>query len=541
MSIRPRPINSHRDIGAQRQAVFDVRDYGATGDGTTDDSAAIQDAIDEAGIGGALVFPKPVVHYAIGASLVPLNHQKWTGPAHGHETDAPLLKAISGFNEPVIEHTGTLVGWMMRDMMIQGRNAAGSMGVSLNAAQRVRIADCRFGTFGDEAIKIVSGVVNYVMHNFVQNALLIRSGRAAYVGAIDIGSTDSYVMFNESTASCTTVGDGFIAAIVARGSTSWYVGNQAEISEAGLVVLGNRNRFLGDRADLNLGHGFVMLGASNQVISVLALNNSQDTTNTHDNFHATSASGSNIYTGCIGEDILTKKARYGFRDEASSATAKNLYDDCRSTTAVTAQYSMAASNGSSFNLPRGTTKTLTANSATPDVTGHEHFITANNSTTTITAFTGMVPGQRLTILCNDANTTIQHNGSTIVLAGAGNKKLRSGVYYEFITTSGTLVREIVPFPLGVTADVGNAAKTLQYRVAEETQIWNTALTADRAVTLSTTGAVAGAKFHIVRTAAATGAFNLNVGTGPLKALAPGTWCDVTHDGTNWVLTAYGAL
>lgn len=93
----------------------------------------------------------------------------------------------------------------------------------------------------------------------------------------------------------------------------------------------------------------------------------------------------------------------------------------------------------------------------------------------------------------------------------------------------------------VGADVGDAAKTLIVGQSERTQVWNTAITADRAVTLSATNAYNGARFRIVRTAAATGAFNLNVGTGPLKALAAGEWCDVEYDGTNWFLAAFGSL
>jgi hypothetical protein len=68
---------------------------------------------------------------------------------------------------------------------------------------------------------------------------------------------------------------------------------------------------------------------------------------------------------------------------------------------------------------------------------------------------------------------------------------------------------------------------------------NTTLTANRTVTLSTTGAISGDSFTITRTSG--GAFNLNVGTGPLKALATNTWCTVTYDGSAWYLAAYGAL
>jgi hypothetical protein len=91
----------------------------------------------------------------------------------------------------------------------------------------------------------------------------------------------------------------------------------------------------------------------------------------------------------------------------------------------------------------------------------------------------------------------------------------------------------------VSADKGNAAATLTPGTSEHTNLWATELTADRAVTLATSTALNGSKFRIVRTAA--GAFNLNVGTGPLKALGIGEWCDVEYNGSAWMLTAYGAL
>ncbi len=94
---------------------------------------------------------------------------------------------------------------------------------------------------------------------------------------------------------------------------------------------------------------------------------------------------------------------------------------------------------------------------------------------------------------------------------------------------------------GVSADNGDAAATLTVGSSPVTQRWATPLTADRAVTLSTASAQSGSKFHLVREATATGASNLNVGIGPLKALAAGTWCDVTFSGSGWVLTASGSL
>lgn len=65
------------------------------------------------------------------------------------------------------------------------------------------------------------------------------------------------------------------------------------------------------------------------------------------------------------------------------------------------------------------------------------------------------------------------------------------------------------------------------------------LTANRAITLATAGVAAGAVFRITRSGG--GAFNLNIGTGPLKALATNTWATVIYDGAAWYLAEYGAL
>jgi hypothetical protein len=66
------------------------------------------------------------------------------------------------------------------------------------------------------------------------------------------------------------------------------------------------------------------------------------------------------------------------------------------------------------------------------------------------------------------------------------------------------------------------------------------LTAARTFTLSTNGARDGHVFRIVRTAASTGTFPLNVGS--LKALSTGQWCEVQYrSGSGWQVTAFGNL
>jgi hypothetical protein len=130
----------------------------------------------------------------------------------------------------------------------------------------------------------------------------------------------------------------------------------------------------------------------------------------------------------------------------------------------------------------------------------------------------------------------------IAVSGATLRKVTIGPNV-FQASGGTITANYsgVAETESVSADKGNAAATLTPSISERVAVWNTPITADRAVTLATTGAASGDSFRIVRTAAATGAFNLNVGSGPLKALAAGQWCEVHFNGSAWALTAFGSL
>jgi len=148
--------------------------------------------------------------------------------------------------------------------------------------------------------------------------------------------------------------------------------------------------------------------------------------------------------------------------------------------------------------------------------------------------------QRSEIYANAIPTTGTWEVGDIVWYSAVDWGLPIGWVCTAAGTPGTWrpISERVP---GTFANWGDSGATLSPLGSLGTNVWASPLTADRAVTLSTTNAFSGCKFRITRTAGSTGAFNLNVGSGPLKALAAGQWCDVEFDGTNWILTASGSL
>ena len=402
--------------------------------------------------------------------------------------------------------------------------------------------------FADEGVALLSQCqINTIDDLWIQNSLL-NTTRVAPIGGLDVDGTDHYIKNVVVVSAATGISSAslYCSAIVLRGSGYEISNIDGGEMDNGAYITGTRIRVVNSRMDNNWGHGWNVIGGGNQFSNSDGLDNGLAASNTYDNWRADAASGNNLYVGCASQTDQATLPKYGYEDlYAGGVTNRNWYVNCRSLGAVgTAAYvnQSTGGGGSAFVFPAGTMSTLTANSATPDVTGYERFITANSSPTTITNFINAVHGQRLVIFCNDSNTTIQHNGSSISLHGAGNKKLLAGVFYEF-ELSGVW-REVRSYPFSVSADNGDAAKTIKADLDESTQIWASPLTVNRAVSVSfggTSGAYIGAKFRIVRKASATGASTLDVGTGPLKSLAPGQWCDIECDGAAWFLSAFGSL
>ncbi len=233
---------------------------------------------------------------------------------------------------------------------------------------------------------------------------------------------------------------------------------------------------------------------------------------------------------CSENQIIRPSIRKGtggaYYEEATSA-ANNLV-----TAADNGSTDVLFSNSASFNFSSDADYTLLLYHYSAD------FITASDSGVVLTTSRNVILPihKKIWVVRNATAQTL-----TFKTASGNGVAVKAGTK-ETIIGDGTNIQRAKPEYPGVSADKGDAAATLTIGSSETTAIWNTALTADRAVTLSTSGAFSGAKFRIVRTASATGAFNLNVGTGPLKAMGTaGSFCDVEYNGTAWMLTAYGTL
>lgn len=151
-------------------------------------------------------------------------------------------------------------------------------------------------------------------------------------------------------------------------------------------------------------------------------------------------------------------------------------------------------------------------------------------------------------------TLMQSPSKEIVLDDfylSGNTGTIRPVYAYDTSVYNCKVNSLDIGPMNVL-DAGDAAVTVYFKDATNGTspaiiLYNTPITANRAVA-EPTGALRypGMKYRVVRTAAATGAFNVQVFTGPVKNLAAGEWCEVTLFQTaagtyTWRVTAFGAL
>lgn len=118
--------------------------------------------------------------------------------------------------------------------------------------------------------------------------------------------------------------------------------------------------------------------------------------------------------------------------------------------------------------------------------------------------------------------------------------IRNMITRPWVTWFQQIYRLLFALNPSVSSDNGDNAVTLTAGKSALTQRFATTLTANRTVTLSTTGVYTGAKFRVVREAGANGAFDLDV--GGLKTLSGASeWADVEYSGQNWILTGSGSL
>ncbi len=136
---------------------YNVREYGAKGDGVTDDTAAIQAAINAAAAaGGGAVYLPAATYMVKSLNLLPAITLK------GEHRDACTLSGTGGYDVLVLPASGTFSGFRISDLtVINGQNSL----VSSNITTFVVVDHCHFVAPADSCINITGAIEEWYLYN----------------------------------------------------------------------------------------------------------------------------------------------------------------------------------------------------------------------------------------------------------------------------------------------------------------------------------------------------------------------------------------
>ncbi len=159
--------------------VVNVKDYGATGNGSTDDAAAIQSAVAAVtGTGGTVYFPPGT--YKVGTSIVPANNVALIGSGVGSAVIAPAGTACAVRGNTT--RTAPLTRFTMAHLSIDGTNQGPQFGVGIKGVYVQYLAQCQF-----EDLIIQNCVATGLGIDFLTQGTVIHAVRAMGNGRLNRG------------------------------------------------------------------------------------------------------------------------------------------------------------------------------------------------------------------------------------------------------------------------------------------------------------------------------------------------------------------
>ena len=178
------------DKGGQ---VFSVKAYGAKGDGITDDTAAIQAAINAASLGGGIVYA-PSGSFIFSSTLaIPVGVSLWgTPPAEGGSLGTVFSSQGYGI-ELAVPSASTYPSSVLRDFWLDLHSIGTTSGITVLAATAATtddraIKNVRIMNTGGSGVIIGAYIAGFSMRRVVVNGF--ANGGAGYAG-IQINGTDA--------------------------------------------------------------------------------------------------------------------------------------------------------------------------------------------------------------------------------------------------------------------------------------------------------------------------------------------------------------
>ena len=405
-------------------AVFNAQhlDYGAVGNGTTDDLAAVHSAIAAAPSGSTVVLPATANGYATSATLVidkPIT--LLGGTTTGGITGSLIVPSVSV--SPVIKVTSDDV--KIKGIFVKGFQAADTAIILNTGLSHILIEDVITHTCGIGLQMSICILSEFRNNSFVNGVVRITSTSTSLLfsscfpksvasttyGAFDVNGDAHYINF----ISCgTDLNEGVGYWIHGNAECINIIGCGAEQNKLGFArVEGDSVGIIncigvsnGEDLDGSTHTASAVVGVGAQSLSVIGFD---DLTPSD---AGTRLANVHLNSGCADCHIRGGAMDKGVRDQGSRNTIWGVLDEQNSARATALGY-----QGNVFvdNVVQTDVATL-ADDATPSVLNGAAFKTGG--TTSITDFDDGVVGQEITILAE--HTVTITDGTPIVLNGSGN-------------------------------------------------------------------------------------------------------------------------
>ncbi len=444
---------------------FSVRDFAAKGDGTTDDTAAIQACIDAAAAEGLAIDTQNRRFVTVDFPPGLYRSRNLTVPACVVlKGNSATIRAVAGTTGYLVTFTDGYFGGM-HQMRIMAANQTDDLGgVHTTSLRRgIVIDDCSIENFRGSAVYLEGGNPR-LKGNYLFGLLGDQSALTTHRGVLEFAVTanDAVIVENEMNSGRWNPNlsmqtppvasrSMFVCAVAVLGAgVGRFHSNIAECSETGWFFKNCLQIHMsGDRGEFNWGHGFVFVGGSGRLDGCASFENSKVESGKFDGFHwgdgdvadlsdyqvSNSVSRSNI--GTYGDFA---QHRFGVFDNSVNNVYGNSFDNFRSYGDV-AWFSAAPATyggGPQYAIPSANSA-FVLSGATPSVRNKTWFRCTNATAATITEFAGSVPGQMFYVLGNGV-TAVENNTKVTTLTGAATT-LANNKVYTFVNHDG-VVRQV---------------------------------------------------------------------------------------------------
>jgi hypothetical protein len=436
--------SQQRTVENKLQEFVSVKDFGAVGDGVTDDTAAIQAAIDACEVLKKPIF-FPVGTYIITSGLT-VQQKEVHVIGEGSESTILDFNVSSGVAlDCGYSGGGTFWGWTIRDIQLKG-NASGAetnllkVNYPLNGKmERVKV------DFANNVGVRLGRPQNFVIHAseirnsdasglIVENDFISGQGPQLFVldnsTIKDNGNTDGahqvaflsgaeHVISNCVIEGSTSAANIYIATDLCKVTNCSFEGSPGIAH----IQIGDTSPAQ-TASNIFIGHNNFQTGSSPTNIAIdcqnyvgIVISNNQFQSDAQIKLGTDEGNKYSIIDGNYGLDTLTEITDSGTTD------GKIIYRNSLAGTTT------------------DTVQTITDGDTTPDVRGVNTLHTANTGATTITRFTGTASGDVFSVKVGDANTTIE-NGTYIVTGTGADLTPSSGDLVTFVSVSGTATASV---------------------------------------------------------------------------------------------------